>query len=642
MTTYAVTVSGGKFLIDGVSQATLNLTEGQTYTFDQSDASNATHPFRLSITSNGTHGGGTEYTSGVSTNGTPGQAGAYTSIVLAVAPTLYYYCSAHSAMGGQLNTITAKSRARDMADSSTKINVLDDVTASGSELNVLDDLSRGSILYGNSSGATAILTKGSADQVLKSDGTDIAWGDAAGGGATYAPTVGTDTFSTPFHANMSGQGFGNVMALGNNYIACFRGRDTNVTDRSKGNKFIVTTAFSQNQTATNAGNYSGGYATIYFDVVPSTRTVTWSSNWERTWHHSNYAGNIHSTSQYFTIEGSGQMTQNGYYVWSNQGSHSFNITNYGFNDSGTYNTHVAGTGNGNGLYHSGGHREVLPTNDSANGYIANVGYDNANSRASYRIMTVDSTNGGMNMGSMTQCQNTTSSTVESIRMIHQPGIYPDATNDFPVQIWRYNVDSNYSAQTLNRSGNVSNEINTGMDKTRYQGFAFLLMDGSTPVVMMYDSWFEASRWTQYDAAPTHFPTSNAGGWIPKIQMHYYGQGGFIATGVENEFMCFESVHPRYDYFSGQNTLKKFKINPTNGKFTDIYYCDIDNSVAGWFHRAGTLYYHKLFGLYGDDGSSSTLTHLLVVSLDGSYHRASHGAQVIDLPTASDWKAYPAN
>lgn len=643
MTTYAVTVSGGKFLIDSVSQATLNLTEGQTYTFDQSDASNATHPFRLSITSNGTHGGGSEYTTGVTTNGTPGQAGAYTRIVLAASvPTLYYYCSAHSAMGGQLNTITAKSRARDMADSSTKINVLDDVTASGSELNVLDDLSRGSILYGNSSGATAILTKGSADQVLKSDGTDIAWGDAAGGGATYAPTVGTDTFSTPFHANMSGQGFGNVMALGNNYIACFRGRDTNVTDRSKGNKFIVTTAFTQNQTATNAGQYNGGYATIYFDVVPSTRTVTWSSNWERTWYHSNYAGNIHSTSQYFTIEGSGQMSQNGYYVWSNQGSHSFNITNYGFNDNGTYNTVAAGTGNGNGLYHSGGHREVLPTNDSANGYIANVGYDNANSRASYRIMTVDSTNGGMNMGSMTQCQNTTSSTVESIRMIHQPGIYPDATNDYPTQIWRYNVDSNYSAQTLNRSGNVSNEINTGMDKTRYQGFAFLLMDGSTPVVMMYDSWFEASRWTQYDAAPTHFPTSNAGGWIPKIQMHYYGQGGFIATGVENEFMCFESVHPRYDYFSGQNTLKKFKINPTNGKFTDIYYCDIDNSVAGWFHRAGTLYYHKLFGLYGDDGSSSTLTHLLVVSLDGSYHRASHGAQVIDIPTASDWKAYPAN
>ena len=111
MTTYAVTVSGGKFVIDGVSQATLNLTEGQTYTFDQSDASNATHPFRLSITSNGTHGGGSEYTTGVTTNGTPGQAGAYTRIVLAVAPTLYYYCLNHSGMGGSITISAAASGA---------------------------------------------------------------------------------------------------------------------------------------------------------------------------------------------------------------------------------------------------------------------------------------------------------------------------------------------------------------------------------------------------------------------------------------------------------------------------------------------------------------------------------------------------
>lgn len=642
MTTFTVTVAAGKFVIDGVSQASLSLMEGSTYTFDQSDATNATHPLKLSSTSDGTHGSGAEYTTNVSYNGTPGQAGAYTRIVLGSgAPDLFYYCANHSGMGAAATTPVQRSRARDMADSGSTINVLDGVTASGTELNVLDDLSRGSILYGNSSGATAILTKGSADQVLKSDGTDIAWGDAAGGGATYAPTVGTDTFSTPFHANMSGQGFGNVMGLGHNYIACFRGRDTNVTDRSKGNKFILTTAFTQNQTASNAGQYSGGVATIYFDVVPSTRTVTWSSNWERAYHHSNYAGNIHSTTQYFTIEGSGQMTSNGYNVWSNQGSHSFNIINYSWYDNGTFSNHVAGTGNGNGLYHSGGHRTVLPTNDSATGYIANVGYDGANSRASYRIMTIDSSQNNINMGSMTQCQNTTGSTVESIRMIHQPGIYPDATNDYPVQIWKYIKDNNYVLQTVNRSGNVSNEINTGFDLTRYQGTAFLLMDGSTPVVMMYDPWFEASRFTQYDAAPTHFPSSNMG-FLPKIQQSYYGQGGYIATGVENEFMCFEGMHPKKDYYTAQPTLRKFKINPTNGKFTDMYYCDIDNSVGGFFHRANDLWQHKLFGLYGDDGSSSTLTHLLVVAFDGSYHRHSHGAQVIDIPTASDWKAYPAN
>jgi len=55
-TTYTVTVAGAKFVIDGVSQATLNLYEGSTYTFDQAEGTNATHPLRLSEVSDGTHG----------------------------------------------------------------------------------------------------------------------------------------------------------------------------------------------------------------------------------------------------------------------------------------------------------------------------------------------------------------------------------------------------------------------------------------------------------------------------------------------------------------------------------------------------------------------------------------------------------
>ena len=108
-TTYSVTVNsfggGNRYFIGSVVYPTLNLSEGNTYIFDQSHPSNAGHPLRFSTTADGTHGGGTEYTTGVTTSGTPGNSGAYTQIVVAVgAPTLYYYCTNHSGMGGQANT----------------------------------------------------------------------------------------------------------------------------------------------------------------------------------------------------------------------------------------------------------------------------------------------------------------------------------------------------------------------------------------------------------------------------------------------------------------------------------------------------------------------------------------------------------
>ena len=104
---YQVTASGGKFYLNGIERPTLNLYEGQTYTFGQTDSSNNTHPLRLSTTKNRTHGGGVEYTDRVTVFGQPGIEGSYVKFKVPVnAPTLYYYCTNHSGMGGQINTLT--------------------------------------------------------------------------------------------------------------------------------------------------------------------------------------------------------------------------------------------------------------------------------------------------------------------------------------------------------------------------------------------------------------------------------------------------------------------------------------------------------------------------------------------------------
>ena len=89
-------------LFDGVLEV------GTTYLFDQSDSSNGGHPLKLSETLDGPLGGGTEYTNGVETSGTPGTDGASTKItVSADTPTsLYVYCAAHLGMGG---LVTAES-----------------------------------------------------------------------------------------------------------------------------------------------------------------------------------------------------------------------------------------------------------------------------------------------------------------------------------------------------------------------------------------------------------------------------------------------------------------------------------------------------------------------------------------------------
>ena len=99
-TTFNVTPLGiSDYLIDGVADPTLTLERGQTYTF----VINATfHPFYIkTISSAGTIN---VYNDGVTGNGT--QVGNVVFVVPLTAPdTLYYDCSVHAPMTGQLNIV---------------------------------------------------------------------------------------------------------------------------------------------------------------------------------------------------------------------------------------------------------------------------------------------------------------------------------------------------------------------------------------------------------------------------------------------------------------------------------------------------------------------------------------------------------
>jgi len=129
---YSGSGSTNGYYVDGFEAPALKLSGTDpnakyVYRFDQSDASNTGHPLRFYLEADRT----TPYTTGVTTSGTPGSAGAYTQIAVDAntPPVLYYQCSVHAFMGNYaetVNTVTASSGGGSLAN---RLFAKDDATA---------------------------------------------------------------------------------------------------------------------------------------------------------------------------------------------------------------------------------------------------------------------------------------------------------------------------------------------------------------------------------------------------------------------------------------------------------------------------------------------------------------------------------
>jgi len=96
----------------GTKTSSFDIDFGTTIKFDLSDSSLSGHNFKFSTTKDGSHNSGSEFTTNVTSSGSPGNSGAF--VQLEVTPetmgtstatgstieTLFYYCSNHSGMGG--------------------------------------------------------------------------------------------------------------------------------------------------------------------------------------------------------------------------------------------------------------------------------------------------------------------------------------------------------------------------------------------------------------------------------------------------------------------------------------------------------------------------------------------------------------
>ena len=164
--------SSNAYFLDGLESPALRFSGADSsakyyYRFDQADSTNSGHPLRFYLDA----AKSTAYTTGVTTNGTPGSSGAYTQIAVdSETPNiLYYQCSSHGFMGNHATNIGNKINSN--------LSTMGDLTVG--TLFKMPDNTSGKILVGDGTSYQEVAVSG--DATLASNGALTVTGGVSAG-----------------------------------------------------------------------------------------------------------------------------------------------------------------------------------------------------------------------------------------------------------------------------------------------------------------------------------------------------------------------------------------------------------------------------------------------------------------------------
>ena len=297
--------SVNRFLIGGVETPTIALTRGNTYKFDQSDATNASHVFTLlNVPQNNQGGNDIEFTA----IGTAGSAGAYTEVIVktfADEAGYDYACVAHGITMGRIGGITASAGAAGTHGHGATA----DVTVSGGAVTAFTLVNQGSDY------ATGMVMTVDMFQIGDQGG-----GTFAGSGFLYTINSNSTGISSVTNISLTGTGYqaGNSLSVADSDVGGGGGSSfafnvtkagflKEVTVSNAGRNFKVGDTISVPSTVVDNG---GGT-----DFVINVGTVT-----EKDVTKLKYDGSLTSENYSFSKEGNLTINQNKFLVNATSGN----------------------------------------------------------------------------------------------------------------------------------------------------------------------------------------------------------------------------------------------------------------------------------------------------------------------------------